>query len=209
MAKTAAFDSHLDQYETWFEKHPFVYQAELRAIKTFLSPHGEALEIGVGSGLFSAPLGIRYGIEPSQYMLAKARERGINVTSGVAEALPFTDAQFDFALMVTTVCFLDDIDAAFSETYRVLKPLGAFIIGFVDKNSPIGKAYEQKRNQSVFYKDATFYTVDDLRVHLTKAGFGNFSFVQTIFGPLAAILADEPVKPGYGEGSFVVIKALK
>jgi SAM-dependent methyltransferase len=209
MAKTTAFEAHLDRYEAWFEKHAFVYQAELRAIKSLLPPSGKALEIGVGSGLFAAPLGIRHGIEPSRAMMAKARERGIDVTYGVAEALPFGNAEFDFALMVTTVCFLDDIDAAFSETLRVLKPGGAFFIGFVDKNSPVGRAYEQYKNQSVFYKDATFYAADDLLVHLTKAGFSNFSFVQTIFGPLSVIRADEPVRPGYGEGSFVVIKAIK
>jgi SAM-dependent methyltransferase len=209
MVKTAAFEDHLDRYEAWFEKHAFVYHAELRAIKSFLPPDGKTLEIGVGSGLFAAPLGIRHGIEPSRAMMAKARERGINVTYGVAEALPFSDAEFDVALMVTTVCFLDDLDAAFSETHRVLKPGGAFIIGFVDKDSPVGKAYEQHKSQNVFYKDATFYAVDDLRAHLTKAGFSNFSFVQTIFGPLSEIRADEPVKPGYGEGSFVVMKAVK
>jgi hypothetical protein len=91
----------------------------------------------------------------------------------------------------------------------VLKPGGAFVIGFVDKNSPVGRTYEQYKNQSVFYKDATFYAADDLLVHLTKAGFSNFSFVQTVFGPLSVIRADEPVRPGYGEGSFVVIKAIK
>jgi ubiquinone/menaquinone biosynthesis C-methylase UbiE len=209
MAKTAAFEAHLDRYEDWFEKNIFAYQAELRAIKSFLPPDGKGLEIGVGSGLFAAPLGIRHGVEPSGAMTAKARERGIDVTYGVAEALPFGDAVFDFALMVTTVCFLDDIDTAFSQTNRVLKPGGTFVIGFVDKNNPLGKAYEQNKKPSLFYKDATFYAVDDLLTHLTKAGFGEFSIAQSVFGLPSDIPADEPVKPGYGEGSFVVIKAMK
>jgi SAM-dependent methyltransferase len=187
----------------------FVYQAELRAIKSFLPPDGKGLEIGVGRGLFAAPLGIRHGIEPSRAMIAKARERGIDVTHGVAEALPFGDAVFDFALMVTTVCFLDDMDVAFSQTKRVLKPGGTFVIGFVDKNSLLGKAYEQNKKQSVFYKDAIFYAVDYLLAHLTKTGFGEFSIAQTVFGMPSDITADEPVKPDYGEGSFVVIKAMK
>lgn len=209
MPKTTAFESHLDRYEAWFEKHAFVYQAELRAIKSLLPRSGKSLEIGVGSGLFAAPLGIGHGIEPSRAMMARAGERGIDVKYGVAEAMPFGNAEFDFALMVTTVCFLDDLDAAFSETLRVLKPGGAFVIGFVDKNSLIGQAYEHYKSESTFYKDATFYATDDLLVHLTKAGFINFSFMQTIFGPLAEIQECEPVIPGYGEGSFVVIKAMK
>ena len=209
MAKTTAFDAQLDRYEAWFERHAFVYQAELRAIKTLLPPSEKSLEIGVGSGLFAAPLGIRHGIDPSRAMLAKARERGIDVIFGVAEAIPFGNAEFDFALMVTTVCFLDDMAAAFSETLRVLKPGGAFVIGFVDKNSPVGKAYDRSKDQSIFYKDATFYATDELLVHLTKAGFSNFSFVQTIFGPLSEIREHEPVASGYGQGSFVAIKAIK
>jgi ubiquinone/menaquinone biosynthesis C-methylase UbiE len=209
MAKTTAFETHLDQYESWFEKHACAYQAELRAIKALLPPSGKSLEIGVGSGLFAVPLGIRQGIDPSRAMMAMARERGIDVTYGVAEAIPFGNDEFDFALMVTTVCFLDDMDAAFSETLRVLKPGGAFIIGFVDKNSPVGKAYDRYKYQSTFYKDATFYAADELLVHLTNTGFRNFSCVQTIFGPLAEIQEHEPVSPGYGQGSFVAIKAIK
>ena len=142
MAKTEAFEANLDRYEAWFDKNIFVYKAELRAIKSFLPPDGNGLEIGVGSGLFAAPLGIRHGVEPSLAMAAKARERGIDVTHGIAESLPFGDAVLDFALMVTTVCFLDDLDAAFSETNRVLKPNATFVVGFVDKNSPLGREYE-------------------------------------------------------------------
>jgi len=209
MAKTSAFEAEPDRYEAWFKKHPFVYQAELRAIKALLPPSGKSLEIGAGSGLFAAPLGISHGIDPSRAMMAKAKERGLDVTFGVAEAIPFGNAEFDFALMVTTVCFLDEMDAAFSETLRVLKPGGAFVIGFIDKNSPVGRAYNRYKDQSIFYKDATFYAVDEILRHLTRAGFGNFSFVQTIFGPLAEIGEREPVTPGYGQGSFVVIKAVK
>ncbi len=209
MAKTSAFEAEPDRYETWFEKHLFVYQAELRAIKALLPPSGKSLEIGVGSGLFAAPLGIRHGIDPSRAMMAKARARGLDVTLGVAEANPFGNAEFDFALMVTTVCFLDDLDAAFSETLRVLKPGGAFVIGFIDKNGPVGRDYDQYKDQSIFYKDATFYNADELLCHLTKAGFANFSFVQTIFGPLADTEEREPVTHGHGQGSFVVIKAIK
>ena len=203
------FENHVDDYEAWFEKNVFAYQSELRAIKTMVPEKGKGLEIGVGSGLFAAPLGIRFGIEPSRAMREKARERGIDAMPGVAELLPFKDASFDFALMVTTVCFLDDIDQAFREAYRVLRPAGAFIIGFVDKNSPVGKTYEARKNESLFYKEATFYSVDDLLAHLRNAGFMNFSFAQTLFKPGTGFNEIEPVKEGRGEGSFVVIKSEK
>lgn len=209
MSLNSPFEQNAEHYDAWFEHHPLVYQSEIEAVRTLLPEPGKGLEIGVGSGLFAAPLGIQTGIEPSAVMGDRARKRGINVVKGVAEALPFRDNEFDTALMVTTVCFLDDITMAFQEAFRVLKPGGAFIIGFVDKNSPIGKSYEQRKSESLYYKDATFYAVGDLLAHLKQAGFSMFSFRQTLFGPLDEMRAPDQVKKGYGKGSFVVIKAGK
>ena len=209
MSLSSPFEQNSEQYDAWFEKHPFAYQSELEAIRMLLPIPGKGIEIGVGSGLFAAPLGIGIGVEPSIAMAERAQKRGITVVKGVAEALPFKDNEFDTALMVTTVCFLDDVDLAFQEAFRVLKPGGAFIIGFVDRNSVIGKAYEQRKNESLFYKNATFYSVDDLLAHLKQAGFSMFGFSQTLFGPVDEMREPDLVKKGYGEGSFVVIKAEK
>jgi ubiquinone/menaquinone biosynthesis C-methylase UbiE len=203
------FDRNVPQYEAWFVNHPFAYVSELHAVRELLPLSGMGIEIGVGTGRFAAPLEIGQGIEPSRSMAEVAKKKGIDVVSGVAENLPYKDSEFDFCLMVTTVCFLDDIDLAFQEAYRVCKPRGSFIIGFVDKNSPIGRAYEQRKNESPFYKTATFYSVDDLLVHLKKAGFLKFRFCQTLFGPLQDMQGPSEVKEGFGEGSFVVIKADK
>ena len=204
-----AFDKNVQQYEEWFVNNPFAYVSELHAVQELLPGKGSGIEIGMGTGHFSAPLGIKQGIEPSRAMAEVAKKKGLDVVIGVAENLPYKDSQFDFCLMVTTVCFLDDIDLAFKEAYRVLKPRGPFIIGFVDKNSPIGRSYEQQKNESQFYKAATFYSIDELLVHLKKSGFVKFSFCQTLFGPLQDMQEPSEVKEGFGEGSFVVIRADK
>lgn len=204
-----AFDKNVQQYEEWFANNPFAYVSELHAVQELLPGMGSGIEIGMGTGRFSAPLGIKQGIEPSRAMAEVAKKKGLDIVSGVAENLPYKDSEFDFGLMVTTVCFLDDIERAFREAYRVLKPRGSFIIGFVDKNSPIGKSYEQLKTESLFYKAATFYSVDDLLVHLKKAGFLKFRFCQTLFGPLQNMREPSEVKEGVGEGSFVVIRAEK
>ena len=138
-----------------------------------------------------------------------AEERGIQVVDGVAEDLPFADARFDFALMVTTICFVDDIDVAFSEVHRVLKDAGYFVIGFIDKSSALGRLYEKGKRENEFYRSASFYSVDDVILRLKHNGFGQFNFVQTIFHPLNEIRGIEPVVNGYGKGSFVVISAEK
>jgi SAM-dependent methyltransferase len=203
------FDRNVQRYEEWFVKHPFAYVSELHAVRELLPLTANGVEIGVGTGRFSAPLGIRQGIEPSRAMAEVARKKGLDVISGVAENLPYKDSKFEFCLMVTTLCFLDDIDLAFQEAYRVLTPRGSVVIGFVDKNSPIGKDYEQRKNESLFYKEAVFYSVDELLVHLKKAGFLKFRFCQTLFGPLQDMQGPSEVKEGFGEGSFVVIRADK
>lgn len=209
MARTAPFEKYALQYEDWFERNKFVYQSELLAIRKQLPKSNNGIEIGVGSGRFAAPLGIKIGIEPSKKMREIAQKRSIEVIDGIAEDLPFDDLQFEFALMVTTICFVDNIGLTFREIHRVLKSGGYLIIGFIDKNSSIGELYRQHKENSVFYKIATFYSVDEVIHHLKKADFKNFSFTQTIFHNLAEIRNIEPIKEGYGEGSFVVVRAMK
>ena len=207
MAKTKPFEEHQLLYEEWFEKNGFVYESELLAVKNQLPGGGRGVEIGVGSGRFAAPLGIKIGVEPAVAMRELARDRGIEVIGGVAEALPLKECEFDFALMVTAICFLDDTEAALQEAYRVIRPNGSLVIGFVDKDSLLGKLYLKRRHESLFYGIATFYSVDEVMNYLRETGFRDFGFSQTIFKPLKEIHAIEPVKEGYGEGSFVVVRA--
>jgi ubiquinone/menaquinone biosynthesis C-methylase UbiE len=206
MPKTEPFEKYAGQYEDWFEKNRFAYESELRAIRAQIPESGDCIEIGVGSGRFASPLGIKLGVEPSKKMREIAEQRGIKALDGVAEALPFNDSVFDCALMITTICFLDNIEGAFKEAYRVLKSGGFLIIGFVDRDSVIGRQYQRQKEKSVFYRIATFYSVDEVIVYLRKAGFRDFHLSQTIFHSLSEMECIEPVKEGYGEGSFVVIK---
>ena len=209
MARTEPFERHYREYENWFEENAFAYSSELSAVKTFIPASKKGIEIGIGSGRFATPLRIEIGIEPSFRMSELAKGCGLEVIAAVAEALPLGDNSFDFALMVTTICFLDDVETALEEAYRILKHGGSLIIGFVDKNSLLGKLYQQHKKDSLFYNVATFYSVENVVSQLEKAGFKRFNFVQTIFHNLTEINSIEPVKSGYGEGSFVVVEARK
>jgi SAM-dependent methyltransferase len=204
-----AFDHNVERYEQWFVDNPFAYVSELRAVRELLPMNSSGIEIGLGTGRFAAPLGILKGVEPSRSMAELARKKGVEVVAGVAEHLPFMDGEFGFALMVTTVCFLDDIEMAFREVHRVLRPGGSLVIGFVDRDSPLGKEYQTKKDKSAFYQHATFYSMMDIISHLRKAGFGRFTFRQTLFRPLAEMAEVEPVKEGHGKGSFVVVRGEK
>ncbi len=207
MPRISPFDKYVDQYEQWFVQHRRVYEAELRAVRGMIPTGGLGLEVGVGTGRFAGPLGIKSGVEPSKSMADIARKRGIQVLNAVAEELPFGDSRFDFILMVTTVCFVDNIGKSLEEAHRVLSDGRAIIIGFVDRNSKMGRIYLERKEENVFYKKATFFSVDELVEHMNNAGFTDPRFKQTIFGNLGETAEDEPVRPGYGEGSFVVIQA--
>jgi len=209
MPKTAPFETHVHRYEAWFEKYPYVYAAELKAVRALVPKGGCGIEVGVGTGRFATPLATHLGVEPSVQMGKIALQHGIHVAGGVAEALPLDSERFDFVLMVTTVCFLDDIDQAFRECYRVLKKKGFLIVGFVDRTSPLGQIYLTHQHENVFYKDASFYSVDEIIEAMKQTGFREFNFQQTVFGNLSEVTPAEPVKAGYGEGSFVVVSGRK
>ena len=209
MAIIKPFEENTAQYEDWFEKNQYIFRSEVSAIKKVIPQDGEGIEIGVGTGRFASSLGIKYGVDPSRKMREIAEQRGIDVCDGIAEDLPYNNLEFDFALMVTTICFLDDVYTAFREVHRILKRNGYFIVGFVDGESPIGEFYQKNKNKNVFYKDATFHSVYDVTFYLKESGFTNFIFSQTLFKPMPFISEIEPVKQGYGEGSFIVIKSQK
>jgi len=209
MARTQPFDKHTSQYEAWFKENKNAYLSELQAIREQMPDSQNSIEIGVGSGRFAQPLGIKKGVEPSQKMREIAEKRGIHTIEGIAEALPLEDAQYDLVLMVTTICFVDNLYKAFQEAYRILRFGGILLIGFIDKESPVGKLYLEHQQESVFYRDATFYSVDEVVTEMIKTGFKNLKFSQTIFHHLDKIKKVESIKEGYGEGSFVVIKGSK
>lgn len=208
MPKTEPFERFPQAYETWFEKHPMLYEAEIEAIRTLLPPFEKAIEIGVGSGRFALPFGIMTGVEPSAKMAEIARSKGMEVIEGVAEALPVEDESFDFALMVTTICFVDDPFLSLQEIRRILKPEGCVIIGFVDRDSALGQQYEKNREESRFYGEARFYSADEVAGLLKKAGFAEVVCAQTLFGETLEQM-ETAVKKGSGEGAFVAIRACK
>ncbi len=201
-----AFDQLAERYDSWFDGHQAVFQSELEALRKVIPQSGEGLEIGVGSGRFAQALGIKTGIDPSEKLLSMAKSRGINVYKGVAESLPFAAGQFDFVLMGTVLCFLDDPFKALAEAKRVLKTNGILVIAELDKNSKLVQSYEARKDNP-FYRDAHFYSFYDIIILLHASHFKEKEVYQTIFSPLEDIKELEPVKLGHGEGAYVVISA--
>ncbi len=209
MSRTDPFARHVDRYDSWFDRNLPVFQSELEAVRALLPRFEKGVEIGVGTGRFAASLGVRFGVDPSYNMGKAASKRGIEVVLGVGEDIPFKQGSLDVLLMITTICFLYDVPAALKEACRVLREDGQILIGFIDRESPLGKIYEANKKDNPFYRNATFLSADELLRQLKQAGFEDFSIRQTVFKAPAEMKVADPPKPGYGEGSFVVIRGGK
>lgn len=209
MAHSNPFEQHAQEYDEWFERHQAAYEAELCAVRAALPTTGQGLEVGVGSGRFAARLGVQMGVDPSPSMVALARARGVQARIGRAEALPFSSEQFDFVLMVTAICFIDDLPAAFREVVRVLKSNGTFVVAFLDPDTPLGKQYLKKKTHDRFYREARFYAYEEVVSLLRKAGLSPVAEWQTVFALETQATESMAVRPGHGEGGFVVLRAEK
>jgi SAM-dependent methyltransferase len=207
MPKTTPFETHTDRYEEWFERYEDAYQSELNALGRLVPPDSVGVEIGVGTGRFAEPLGVGFGLDPALGMLQLASERDLSVVRGVAESLPFREDRFDTVVIVTTICFVDDIDRTLQEAHRILRQGGQCVIGYVDPESPIGQRYAEQHDENPFYEDATFVPTPKLLDHLNNAGFSEFESVQTIFEMPGRLSSPAPVRTGQGEGLFVALSA--
>jgi len=203
------FEKFHNRYDKWFARHQWVYRSEIEAVGRLVPQEGHGLEVGVGTGRFATPFAVGVGLDPSKAMASIAKKKGIEVVRGVGENLPFAAETFDFVLLVTTICFVEDPRTTLREARRVLKNHGSVIVGLVDKNSALGRFYERGKEASVFYQAATFYSVNQVRDWLTKLSFTDFSTCQTIFKPLDRIERMEPIREGYGQGGFVALRARK
>lgn len=104
-------------------------QALLRA---GLRPGMRVLDVGVGTGLVASEVArivgdasLVTGIDPSVGMMSKARlPSGVCLLQGRAEAIPLGDSSVDFLSMGYALRHLSDLNAAFDEFHRVLKPGG-------------------------------------------------------------------------------------
>ncbi|HTK28634.1 MAG TPA: class I SAM-dependent methyltransferase [Vicinamibacterales bacterium] len=95
----------------------------------------EVLDVGTGTGLLAreiadlvGPAGRIVGLDPSRGMLAAGRALAIERVQGLGEALPFADGTFDLVTMGYALRHVPDLDQAFAEYRRVLRPGGRVLL---------------------------------------------------------------------------------
>jgi len=113
-----------------------------------LGPYGRSLEIGAGTGYFTLNLlqagvvgeAVATDISPGMLdvLSANAHRLALKVETRAcdAEALPFADDSFDLVFGHAVLHHLPDLDRAFSEFRRVLRPGGTVI--FAGEPSSLG-----------------------------------------------------------------------
>jgi len=90
------------------------------------------VDVGVGTGLVAREAArivgepsLVTGVDPSPGMMANAKvPTGVALVQGSAEAIGFADAHFDFLSMGYALRHISDLNIAFHEFHRVLKPGG-------------------------------------------------------------------------------------
>lgn len=127
------FDIHSARlYEEWYNSPRGMVLERFveRLVSELLVPikHERVLDIGCGSGnhlLLLNKLGLNIcGMDPSPYMLDLARKRlgdRCELKKGKAEDIPYDDNEFDYALLINTLEFLDNPIKALREAGRVAR----------------------------------------------------------------------------------------
>ncbi|MEQ8924258.1 MAG: methyltransferase domain-containing protein [Fulvivirga sp.] len=150
--------------------------------RLFKDLQGNVLEIGPGTGInFDYfPANIEYfGLEPNEamqkYLIEKAREKGVNanISTGVAENLPYEDNSMDVVISTLVLCSVTSQLVVAQEIRRVLKPGGRFI--FIEhvgapKGSTTRKLQEYLKPLSKFIADGCDHARDTAEV-IENSGF--------------------------------------
>jgi len=177
------FDRNIARaYESWYQSpHGRAIDGSIeQLILTLLNPRqGErVLDIGCGAGnhlITFSGLGLNIsGIDASGHMIHKAKERlghRCTLRTGVAEDLPFDDNEFDMAVMINTLEFLDNPLLALREAGRVANK--KVFIGVINSLSWSGFV---KRVQGYFgdplFGQSRFYNLWQLKSFL-RAAYGD------------------------------------
>jgi len=133
---TYAIMDRVESSHWWFIGRRAILATLLREIidwRGACGPEPKILDVGCGTGAnleMLGEFGSACGVDVSDSALEVCLRKGLNVRQGLAEALPFTDNEFDITTALDVIEHLDDDLAGLRELFRVTKP-GGFALIFV------------------------------------------------------------------------------
>ena len=162
--------AYYDEFARGYERHrhhPRGYHALLDNLEVSLTERygagRDVLECGCGTGLLLERMArfarAAKGIDLSPGMLAKARERGLDVREGSVTELPFDDASFDVTCSFKVLAHVPEIGRALAEMARVTRPGGVVLAefynpysfrGFMKRAMPAGRVSHKTRESAVY-----------------------------------------------------------
>jgi len=207
------FDILASAYDAWFEEEgKLIFDIEVRAFQEVLHTLPKPwLEVGVGSGRFAQALGIKTGIDPSVKLLEMAKRRGITGFLARGEEKFFDAETFGTVFLIVTLCFVNSPLAVMREAHRILKTEGKIVLGLVLRESPWGQFYLVKKEEGHrFYKQATFYSYQEVSELLKRCGFATGKVLSTLFQrPNEVIEMESPREDFYPDAGFTIVVAGK
>jgi len=127
----ARYDGIADWYDTEFQPEPLESETWHTLVDLLGDGRGALLDVGCGTGAYAVGLAERgwdvTGVDLSEDMLRRARDKGIHTVRADATSLPFPDASFDAAISVFTHTDVDDFARVVREVVRVLRPGAPFV----------------------------------------------------------------------------------
>jgi ubiquinone/menaquinone biosynthesis C-methylase UbiE len=181
------FSSNAEEYDAWYDspRGKVLFATEAACLRPLMGLFPRPwLEVGVGTGRFADALRIDHGIDPSAEALEVARKRGLTVSAGSGEDIPFGDSTFGCVLMAFTFCFVTDGAQALAEARRVLKPGGGLVLGMLLRGTPWADSYARRGAEGhPIYRHAHFYSHEEVIRLLTRAGFQVVTERSTLFQP--------------------------
>ena len=142
---------------------PEIVNQRLRTLDALALARGQAvLDAGCGTGLLLelealavGANGRAEGIDFSADMLERAAERcagleQVGLQQGTVESLPFEDASFDALSCTQTLLYVDDLDRALGEYYRVLKPGGRIAVLETDWTGAVLNSHDHALTRRIF-----------------------------------------------------------
>lgn len=137
-------------------------------------PKARVLDVGSGTGVMSdfahkCRDDLHFiAVDPAEGML-KFSKQYIQTHQGSAEALPFSDNDFDVVVMGEALHHFSDVDQAIRETVRVLKKEGRLFIYDFDSSTFMGKSI--CLGEKLLGEPGNFFEPEVLKVKLENYGF--------------------------------------